>query len=298
MYSSYLGGITQDPLLMLIPVDDHLVHRGDGVFEAFRIHQGQVYDWAGHWSRLNNSAEKIELKFDFSEQQLIEILRSMYKSAPTPDAIIRFYLSRGPGGFTANPYESEKSHVHIIFTPFQPVADEKYKRGVKAKVSEVPMKQVPWHEIKSCNYLPNVLMKKEAIDSGVDFCVSVSSEGYVGEGSTENLAIYDKGELISPPFDYTLAGTTLKQVLRLAEENKSDLRLSKIHQRHISVDEVAQAEEVFLIGTTLEVLPISQWNGAVIGKGRQGPMAEKLRRLYHQDLNSNSDNLISLQEGL
>lgn len=289
MYSSYLGGITKDPLLMLVPVDDHIVHRGDGVFEAIRICDKKLFDWTGHWERLQSSSEKIQLSLPFNESEVLQILKKMYEVSPLDEGIIRLYVSRGPGSFTANPYDCEKSHLHIIFTPFCPLDEAKYQNGVSVKTSQVSVKQEPWHGIKSCNYLPNVLMKKEAIDNHVDFCISVSDQGLVAEGSTENLAIIKDNCFFAPPFDYTLKGTTLNQVMRLARENKKQLGLDKIEHRRLTEADILASSEVFLVGTTLEVLPISSWNEKSVGPVKGRSRADALRKILQEDMKVNSD---------
>ncbi|NQZ01308.1 MAG: aminotransferase class IV [Bdellovibrionales bacterium] len=289
MYSSWLKGVTTDSRFMLLPIDDHIVHRGDAVFEAFRIHAGAIYDMKAHLDRLQASAKAIELPLPGSIEQIAHIIEETAKIAHQPQATVRLYVSRGPGGFTANPYETLGSGLYVVITPFAPLPEELYENGGKAGFAKTKMKESPWSAIKSCNYLQNVMMKKEAKDRGLDFTLSVSDEGYLGEGATENFAVIIGESLIAPPFDITLKGTTLRRVLDLAEKHKSELGLKEVTQRHVLKDELADFSEAFFIGTTVEVTPIVKLENSTIGDGKVGSRARGLRKLLQQDMTENTD---------
>ena len=129
MYSSYFGGIIKDPTLMLVPVDDHLVHRGDGVFEAIKwIHQ-KPYCLNEHLERLLVSAEKIQLVGP-TLSEIRDLVLSVVKESEKSEGLIRLYLSRGPGGFTTNPFESIGSQLYILGTKLSPLSDAKYQKRV------------------------------------------------------------------------------------------------------------------------------------------------------------------------
>ncbi len=289
MYSSWLGGIVQDVPLMLVPIDDHLVHRGDGVFEAFRLVEGAFYDLPSHLARLERSAAAIALDLPNSLSEIAEICRATARSARLREGLVRLFVSRGPGGFTTNPYESVASQLYIVVTPFVRPDREKYEKGARARQSEIAVKEVPFCQIKSCNYLPNVLMKKEAVDWKVDFTLSVESGGSLAEGSTENFFIVNaQRELVAPLFNYTLRGTTLMRCLQLAEKLVVEGELSGIRQDRVTVEDLLMAREAHLVGTTIEVMPLVEFNGQPIGGGRPGPMGRRLRDLLVADMTLNS----------
>ncbi|MGE3759774.1 MAG: aminotransferase class IV, partial [Pseudobdellovibrionaceae bacterium] len=143
MYSSWLGGITKDPAFMQVPVDDHMVHRGDGVFEAIKTINGKVFLFHEHLDRLEKSAAQLLLPIPFPRKELESIVLETLRAAGEPNALIRLYVSRGPGGFTTNPYECVSSQLYIVVTKFKPIAAEKYLKGVKVAISKIPIKD-PW----------------------------------------------------------------------------------------------------------------------------------------------------------
>lgn len=282
MYSSWLGGIVEDPRLMFVPIDDHMVHRGDGVFEAMKSYSGQIYLSQPHLNRLEQSAERIGIKLPFAKEEIQKIVQECVDHARAKgveDVLIRLYVSRGPGGFTTNPYECVGSQLYIVINRFVSPAAEKFENGVKIARSHVPIKEGWFSQVKSCNYLPNVLMKKESVDMGVDFTINVTEDGYIGESSTENIAIVDRdGILRHPPFDYILKGTTMIRAFELAQ--KSGMKTSV---GAISYQELLSAQEVMMIGTTLDVLPVTEVDGQKISGGGVGPIARKLLSLVRAD---------------
>ncbi|MEO0336331.1 MAG: aminotransferase class IV [Pseudomonadota bacterium] len=289
MYSTWLKGVTTDPKYMLLPIEDHMVHRGDAVFEAFRIQAGAIYDMRSHLERLERSAKAIELELPGTLEQIAHIIEETAKIAHQSSAVVRLYVSRGPGGFTANPYESIGSQLYVVITPFSPLPEELYANGGKAGFAKTKMKDSPWISIKSCNYLQNVMMKKEAKDRGLNFTLSVSDQDHLGEGATENFAVIIDDRLVAPPFDITLRGTTLRRVLKLADENKSRLSLKSVEQRPILKSELPNFQEAFFIGTTVEVAPIVSFESSTVGNGAVGERAKELRQLLLKDINENPE---------
>ena len=284
MYSSWLDGIVQDSQWMFVPIDDHIVHRGDGVFEAIRYCYGKFYDLESHLRRLEKSRKAIGLECPKTNIEIEEILNQMIKLTSTDEAMVRLYLSRGPGGFTTNPYESIGPQLYIVLTEYTHPKNELYEKGAKACFIKEAIKPAPWHEIKSCNYLPNVMMKKYAVDHKIDFTVSISEDGKVAEGSTENFAIILNNKFIAPPFDKTLEGTTLKKLVALAKRQSQELGLSEICYADIYKEDVFSADEIFFIGTTLEVLPVTEFEGKPVGNGQVGPYAKKLRQILQDNM--------------
>lgn len=284
MYSSWLGGITKNPHLMLVPVDDHMVHRGDAVFEAMKFDHRQIYLLKEHLERLWWSAEQIFLNIPYTVDEMICLIKDTCIASQLSQGLIRLYLSRGPGGFTTNPYESIATQLYIIVTENRGVAPEKYSRGVQIGRSQIPVKQ-PWlTKIKSCNYLPNVLMKKEAVDRKMDFTVGFDEKGFLTEGSTENIILIDlKNRLIRPELNSVLKGTTMIRVFTLAQSLKDQHVINDILARDISEMDLIQAREVMMVGTTLDVLPVVQYETRAIGAGVPGPVAQTLRKMILED---------------
>jgi branched-chain amino acid aminotransferase len=280
MYSSWYGGIVTDPAFMLVPVDDHLVHRGDGVFEAIRYRGQNLFAWDAHVARLFASAERIGLTVPESPQRLKVIVTHLIEAAQLTEGMLRVFVSRGPGDFSPNPYSTVGAQLYIVATPFKPMAKELYERGASMVFALTAAKSSEWAQIKSCNYLPNVMTKKEAVDRHADFAVNLTVDGCVAEGPTENIMILTAGnELLAPEFDYTLRGTTLMRVFEEVKKIKSDLNINEIGTRPIKKNDLLNAKEVMMVGTTLGVLPITKIEGTPLGSGQVGPVARKLNQI-------------------
>ncbi|MGZ3775035.1 MAG: aminotransferase class IV [Pseudobdellovibrionaceae bacterium] len=285
MYSSWWGGVVTDPGLMMVPVDDHLVHRGDGVFEALKVIDGKIFLLQEHLDRLSSSAEQISLPLPMPIDEIKKVLLETTATVEVKNAVLRLYISRGPGGFTTNPYESVASQLYLIVTAHTPLNEEKYLNGVKVGRSQIPPKE-PWlAKIKTCNYLPNVLMKKESVDRKIDFVIGIDSQGCITEGSTENIVLVDKNNnLVRPKLRQILKGTTMMRTFELAESLVHEGLLSSIQERDLTEQDLLEAKEVMMIGTTLDVLPVTQYEGSIIGEGRQGPVAKALLNLLREDM--------------
>lgn len=281
-YSSWLGGIVKDAGFFVAPMDDHLVHRGDGVFEALRVIGGVAFDLAPHLDRMERSASAIGLEFPFARSEVEKCVASVVQAAGSGAGMVRMYLSRGPGGFGVSPAECVGPQLYIVVTTFAPMPEEKYTSGVSVMVSSFLQKDDFFSRIKSCNYLLNVLIKKESLEKGFDFSVCLTADGYLGEGPTENILILTADDrLLAPSFDYTLRGTTLLRVLKLAEGLRAQGLIKEIGTFNISREDLLAAKEVMMVGTTLEVLPVSR-----VEKSSKpvGPIAQELRRLLRADM--------------
>lgn len=292
MYSSLWEGFTKNPSMMNIPMDDHMVHRGDGVFETLVCIEGAIFDFDSHLERIKTSSHLIGLKWPKSKDEIQHICLELLKASEIgkEKAILRIFISRGPGGFTANPKESLHSVLYVVVTSFVSLAEEVYQKGASALSSSIPVKQNPFARIKSCNYLHNVLMKKEAEERGVDFALGFTSESYLSEGAAENVALVNQqNELLVPSFEYTLKGTTILRVMDLAQELIEDETLSCVRITHISPLEVKEAKEIMLVGTTLGVLPLTQMDGRAVGKGYPGLITKRLRRILNKDMRKNKE---------
>lgn len=284
-YSSVWNQIALDPRLFVLPLDEHMVHRGDGVFEALRIVSGKVYQLDAHLQRLSASARAISLTPCEPANHISKIVEEMIKvSGLQGDAYLRIFLSRGAGTFSVNPYDTTGSQLYLVITQYKGLDSRLYDSGIQVGLSHISLKSSFWAQIKSCNYLPNVLMKKEAVDKG--FFMTLSTEGdAILEGATENFAAIDNlGNFVYPPFNATLKGITLCRLKELIEENSIDLGDLKVVERRVLISEIPTLREAFLIGTTLNVLPIVKIDQQVIGNGRPGSVGVRLRKLLDLDM--------------
>ncbi len=285
MYSSWYNGIIKEPALMMVPVDDHLVHRGDGIFEAFKCVQWNLYALERHLDRLERSAAGSSLKLPMSRARLQETILATVRAANVPDCLVRLFVSRGPGGFSTNPYECPASQLYIVMTTLNRPPSEKYEYGVTLKSSHIPIKEAYFANMKSCNYLPNVLMKKEAEDSGVDYTVSIDEQNFLGEGPTENVGIITKeNEFLVPCFDRILKGITITRMIELAQDLVPTGILARVGEADITPDQAYEAAEIMMFGTTFDTLAVVNYDGKKIADGRPGPFFKRFMELLEKDL--------------
>jgi branched-subunit amino acid aminotransferase/4-amino-4-deoxychorismate lyase len=295
MYSTQWGGIVRDPDLMLVPVDDHLVHRGDGVFDVMRCVHGKIYQMEEHLQRLNRSAKAISLSFPSDYESVRDIIKDLLIAGGEKDCLIRVVLSRGPGSFTPNPYDCPSSQMYVNTVRFRGLPDDYYREGIRLISSHIPVKKSFFANVKSCNYLPNALMKMEAIEAGCQYSVSLDEDGFLAEGSTENIGVLTKDEVLRfPGFERTLSGITINRVFRLAEELVKENIIKDMRFARISPQEAYQAREMFLTGTTLSVLPVVSYDGRRIGNGSPGPAYYKLSSLMWEDMTENRELLTDI----
>jgi branched-subunit amino acid aminotransferase/4-amino-4-deoxychorismate lyase len=286
MYSSWFGGIVREPELMLLPIDDHMVHRGDGVFEGIKCVDGKIYCLDRHLERLARSASLVSLEGP-AQETLKQICVETVRAAGAADCMMRLYLSRGPGSFTPNPYDTLGAQVYLIVTMYRGADKEKYEKGVTAKLSKMAVKEGLFANVKSCNYLQNVLMKKEAVDAGVDYTISHDEQGFLAEGSTENFAIVSaRGELLVPGFERTLKGVTAVRAMELASQKLLARGLvTSVRNAQIRAGDVEQAREVMMLGTTLDCLPVTTFEAKKVGgDGKVGPVCRALLEVLSEDL--------------
>ena len=290
MYSTVLGGIVTDPVLMAIPVDDHMVHRSDGVFDVFKCLGGRAYCQRQHLERLRQSAAALDLALPAEFEDIDEIIKATFQAGGYDNVYIRIMVSRGPGGFSTDPFECPASHLYVIAVRFKPVADEHYQKGVDIVTAPVPVKPPPYAGIKSVDYLTNVMVKKTALEAGVPFAVTWDEKGFLAEGSTENIILVSPdGELLAPEFDRVLKGITVTRALILAEQLVSEGLIKKVRNADIPRDLAARASEVMLCGTTMDVLPVTKWDGRPVGEGRPGPVAKRLLELMRGEMADNPE---------
>jgi branched-chain amino acid aminotransferase len=297
MYSTWYGGIVTDPILMMVPIDDHLVHRGDGIFEACKCIASNVYALDRHLDRLEHSARMASHILRFGRSELNELILATIRAGNLEDCSIRIFLSRGPGGFSPSPYECPESQLYIVVTTLKTPPEEKYERGVSLRSSAIPVKKDYFANIKSCNYLPNVLMKKEAEDAGVESTVSIDEQGFLAEGPTENIGMITRNrEFLVPRFDRILRGITVRRVMELAESLINTGELSRIAEADLTPGDAYNAAEMMMFGTSFDVLPVVNYDHHCIGDGHPGYFAGKFRELLRSDMRSCGEMITPVRE--
>lgn len=288
-YSSVVDGWVTDPALMQVPVDDHLVHRGDGVFETAKFLDRGIYNLEAHLDRLFDSAGQIDMHVPFSRDQIRERVLDTCRAANREVGAIRILLSRGTGGMGVNPYECPTPHLYILVYRLAPSFMEIHPAGATACTSRFSVKFDFLARVKSCNYLLNALMRKEAADRGVDFVFSFDERNHLAEGPTESVGLLTRdGVLRVPEPDRILPGTTMDRVLELAAARRGEGQ-AQIERAPMERSEVSAARELFIFGTTTDVTSVVRFDDRPIGDGRPGPLAAALRERLLEDILQNSE---------
>ena len=292
MYSSITGAITTDPALMSIPADDHLPQRGDGVFESLKCLKGQLYNAEAHLRRLENSALGIGMEPVCSTVEMLELVCATIRAGGRKDCLIRILVSRGTENMGIDPALCNGPALYIIVYRYSARIENGTLKPARAGISSVPVKPPAQATIKTCNYLPNVLMKQEANRRGLDFVISLDPNGNLGEGATENFGILTQNnELLMPTPEFILSGTTARRALDLAQALVKKGTLRAAEMRDIPPALAATAKEIFIFGTTTDVTPVIEWEGRPVGDGKPGAIAKELLALLKNDMTPASETL-------
>lgn len=297
MYSSVTDCIVTDQALMNVPVDDHMVHRGDGVFESFKSIGGNIYNLPAHLERLERSCAQLGIVIPAPLEEIADIIVQTVRAGGRRDTLVRLLLSRGPGTMGINPYECSGPEIYIVAYELKRAGIDQLPEGVSLGVSKIPIKPGVFARVKSCNYLPNVLMKKEAVDMGVDFTVSLDENRCLAEGATENVGIVTRGkELFMPPPDRILAGTTAKRAMEFSQQLVKGRKLALAEFRPITLEMARAAAEIHIYGTTLNITPVVAFDGSQVGNGAPGPIAQLLFEMLKEEMVPSSDLLTQVFE--
>ncbi len=281
-YDHRLGAFCQDGRVMLLPLDDHLVHRGDGVFETMKYVGRKIYQLDPHIRRMERSGEAIHLTPPCSWADLRELVLELCRVADVDNGMVRILLGRGPGGFGIDPAECPVSSLYLIAYGFTPKPEAVFDKGVTAFKTSIPAKQSYLAKVKTTNYLPNMLMKREAVEKGFDYPLCFDEHEFLAEGSTENVVMVDhKGNLVIPELTNALTGTTLMRAVDLIK-GEADVIF-----RGITEAEIYQAREIIIIGTTMDAIGVVRYNSKPIHDARPGPMARRIRELLLKDALAN-----------
>jgi 4-amino-4-deoxychorismate lyase len=295
LYSSILGGVVTDPALMVIPFDDHMVHRGHAVFDTAAIVNGMMYQLEAHLNRFERSASMARIPLPFPRHQMRDIILETAGASGQRDAAVRYWASVGPGGFGLAPSECVGSSFHVMIYAASKTPASVYAEGLKFITSSIPIKPPYFARCKSTNYLPNVLVVMEAKDKGADNGIFIDAHGMIGESSNMNVAFVTRDRVLRhPTFDAILAGCTVTRVLELAKQLVDNGRLKDIVIADVSTEEARQAAEMLLVGSSVHVAPITQWDGQPVGDGKPGPIAKALLTLIETDMHEGTEQLMPI----
>jgi 4-amino-4-deoxychorismate lyase len=293
-YSSQLGGIVTDPALMVLPFDDHMVHRGHGIFDTAGLVNGKIYDLDAHLDRFLLSAERSRLRLPCAREEMRDIVVKTTAASGQREGSIRYWLSSGAGSLELTPAAGAEPGFFVMIFAGLVYPERWLKEGARVMTTTYPIKAPIYAITKATNYLPNVLMQMEAKAAGFDNGVFIDENGHVGESSNMNVAFVTRNSVLAhPKFDHILAGCTSLRLLELAEALKDQGLLKGIEVRDVPVAEARASREMLLLGSSVKVAPIVQWDDQKIGDGTPGPVSKALLRLLDEDMQK-SDRLIEV----
>ncbi|MBI1372652.1 MAG: branched-chain-amino-acid transaminase [Phycisphaera sp.] len=261
-----------------VSVFDHGLLYGDGVFEGIRIYNGRILKLATHLKRLYAGAELIDLKIRQDIDELTAATHETVKANGLANGYIRLVVTRGGGTLGLNPYLCDKSVTFIIADTIKLYPQEMYDHGmaiITAKTRRRPADCIP-PQVKSLNYLNNIMAKIEAIRAKVSEALMLNHRGNVAECTGDNIFMVCDGVLITPPLSAgILPGITRGIVIDLARDAGVEVR-----ETDFTLDELYAADECFLTGTAAEAIPVTKIDDKTIGDGQPGPISLRLIEAY------------------
>lgn len=260
----------------------HTLHYGMGVFEGVRAYHAEqgtsIFRLEAHTDRLFDSAHIMRMDMPYDKEEINEAHRLVVRENNLDSAYIRpmaFYGSEGMG------LRADNLKTHVIVAAWEwgaYLGEENLKKGLRIHTSSYTRHHVNISMTKAKangHYINSMLALQEAISDGYDEAMLLDNEGYVAEGSGENIFIVKNGVIYTPDLTSALNGITRNTIFRFCK----DLGIEIVEKR-ITRDEVYIADEAFFTGTAAEVTPIREVDNRMIGAGTRGPITEKLQTLY------------------
>jgi branched-chain amino acid aminotransferase len=277
----YINGKFYDKENAKISVFDHGLLYGDGVFEGIRSYSRLVFKLKEHIDRLYESAHSIMLTIPISKDKMINAVVETLKANGLDDAYIRLVVTRGEGDLGLDPRKCKAGATIIIITDKISLYPEKFYREGLSIITVPTIRNLPEAvnpQIKSLNYLNNILAKIEATNSGSEEAIMLDALGYVAECTGDNIFIVKNNHLYTPPQCMgSLRGITRDTVLEIAEKNNISA-----HEHVLTRHEVFISDECFLTGTAAEIIPVVKVDGRVIGTGKPGELTLKLMKKFKE----------------
>ncbi|PYZ94040.1 branched-chain amino acid aminotransferase [Salipaludibacillus keqinensis] len=270
----FLGGEFVKKEDAVVSVYDHGFLYGDGVFEGIRVYSGNVFKLEEHLNRLYESAQSIMLHIPYDKEEMERIIVDTVRKNKLDTAYIRVVVSRGPGNLGLDPTFCSQPKVIVIAETLALFPKELYQRGLRLGSVSTRRNRpdVLSPQVKSLNYLNNILVKLEANQAGVDEALMLNDQGYVTEGSADNIFIVKNNTIYTPPvYLGALEGITRNAIIDLAKKHGYTMKETPFTRHDVYV-----ADEVFLTGTAVEVIAVVEVDGRKINGGNPGKVTSHL----------------------
>ena len=276
----YINGEYFDKKDAKISVFDHGLLYGDGVFEGIRSYNRLVFKLEEHIDRLYESAHGIMLKINLSRKEMIKAVLDTLKLNKMDDAYIRLIVTRGIGDLGLDPRKCKNASIIIITDKIQLYPEKLYKDGLRLITVPTP-RNIPEAlnpQIKSLNYLNNILAKIEAINVGYEEALMFTASGYVAECTGDNIFIVKDNKLITPPsYLGILKGITRAVCMDIGKKIGIEVREDVLTRHNLFT-----ADECFLTGTAAEIIPVVSIEKRVVGSGKPGKMTLKFMKEFKE----------------
>ena len=276
----HIDGKLLDEADARISVFDHGLLYGDGVFEGIRFYNRRVFRLEEHIRRLYDSARSILLTVPISPEEMTKALLETCRANDLNDGYIRLIITRGVGSLGLSPYKCPKPSVIIISCGLSIYPEEAYRDGLVLATCATrrPTHDTLSPQVKSLNYLNNVMAKVEAIQAGAEEGLLLNDRGLVAECTADNVFVVRDGVIRTPSFAAgALDGITRRAVFDIA----SSLGIT-IREADISRHDMFTADECFLTGTAAEVIAATRLDQRLIGDGKPGPVTNRVIAAFRE----------------
>ncbi len=265
-----------------VHVCTHALHYGSGVFEGIRAYETEkgtaIFRLKEHIVRLFNSAKILKMDIPFTKEQIRQAIKETIKENNLKSCYIRPLVYRGFEQLGVNPFKCPVNCAIAVWEWGAYLGEEAIAKGIKTKISSYTRSYInsTSQKAKICaNYINSIFAKMEAIEAGVDEAILLDTQGYVTEGSGENIFWIRNEVIYTTPTATVLEGITRDSIIKIAQDMGY-----QVQEKYICRDELYISDEVFFTGTAAEVTPVREIDNYQIGEGKRGPITEKIQEKY------------------
>lgn len=274
-----------------VSVFDHGLLYGDGCFEGIRVYNGAIFKAQSHLDRIFRNAEALHMMrqgdgFPYTKDQVLKIMEQCVEANGIEEGYIRLIFTRGAGTLGLNPFKCERPTVICIADTITLYPPEMYTSGMRIIVAKRPRTPSACLDpmLKSLNYLNNILAKVEAIDAGCLEAIMLSTDGYVGECTGDNLFVVKDGELFTSPIEVGMLDGITREFVKSTICPALSINCT---EKRLTLDDVLAADEIFLTGSAAEIIAVTQVDETIISDG-EGPVTRQLREKFRAIVTSDN----------
>lgn len=273
-----VNGVFTPPEEARVSIFDRGFLYGDSIYEVTLTYEGIPFLLEDHFDRLEHSAAGIFMDVEWDRNQIIKYLYEGIQRLKSDRLYIRIIVTRGGGEIGLDPNLSDGQNLFIIFRPLSNYPQEWYEKGVSLIITEVVRnaKKAVDPNVKSGNYLNNVMAISQAKKKGAYDAIMLNADGYVTECTSANIWMVHEGTFFTPPLEAgLLGGITRKSLLQIGKEQGLN-----IVEKDLMPEDLRSASEIFMTSSTREILPVTTLDGQPVGNGLPGPLTQDLHTRY------------------